>query len=95
MFMDLDGLAAAIASLDLVISPAVNIRQFSGSLGVPTSFLVSGASLDWRRNEHDDHDLIYGSTVHRRIDNPENLLACLQQDIAEALARKASRASGI
>ncbi len=91
MFKDLDGLAAAIASLDLVISPAVNIRQFSGSMGVPTSFLVSGASLDWRKAEYDAHDLIYSGTVHRRIDDPDNLIACLQQDITEALERKASR----
>ena len=88
MFRDLDGLAAAIASLDLVISPVVNIRQFSGSIGIPTSLLVSGASLDWRKDEYGDRDLIYSGTVHRRIDTPANLMACLQRDISEALERK-------
>lgn len=88
MFRDLDGLAAAIATLDLVISPAVNIRQFSGSMGIPTSLLVSGASLDWRKAEYGDQDLIYSGTVHRRIDAPDNLMASLQRDISEALERK-------
>lgn len=95
MFRDLDGLAAAIASLDLVISPAVNIRQFSGSIGIPTSLLVSGASQDWRKDEYGDRDLIYSGTVHRKIDAPDNLMASLQRDISEALERKSSGASGI
>ena len=88
MFRDLDGLAAAIAALDLVISPAVNIRQFSGCLGIPTSFLVSGASVEWRKAEQDDHDVIYPHTVHRRIEKSEDMITYLQQDIDNALKRK-------
>ena len=92
MFKELDGLAAAISSLDLIISPAVNIRQFSGCMGIPTSFLVSGTSLEWRKAEQDDHDVIYPHTVHRRIEKSEDMITYLQQDIDNALKRKGSGA---
>jgi len=91
MYDDLDGLAAAIAALDMVISPAVNIRQVSGSLGVPTSFLVSSSSIDWRKEEDGEMDVIYKKTIHRRIEDVDAMCALLQQDI-DAMVEKKARA---
>ena len=46
---DLDGLAGAIASLDLVISPPTNIVELAGMLDIPTILLSRSRTTAWRR----------------------------------------------
>lgn len=57
---DFDGLASAIASLDLVISPPTNIIELAGMLGVPAWLLSTSRTTAWRRMP-DGSDIWYPS----------------------------------
>ncbi|WP_420403764.1 tetratricopeptide repeat protein [Nisaea sp.] len=58
---DLDGLAALIAAMDMVISPANNTVHFAGAAGVPTWVMLT-ARPNWPWGLHRDDSLWYPET---------------------------------
>lgn len=59
---DLDGLAALVASMDVVVSPPNNTVHFAGALGVPCHVMLP-VDPDWRWGK-DEHYLRWYNTVY-------------------------------
>ncbi|WP_299185949.1 tetratricopeptide repeat protein [uncultured Psychrobacter sp.] len=64
---DFEGLAALIANLDLIISPATVIAEFAGLVGAPTLLTSNSREIDWRVLM-DGSDLWFKDVKHIRAD---------------------------
>lgn len=63
-FNDLDGVAALMQCLDLVISPATTVAELAGALGRPTFMLSNSSELHWRKRPGTQQDVWYDSMTH-------------------------------
>lgn len=62
---DFEGLAALMANLDLVVSPATTIAEFAGLVGAPTLLTSNSREIDWRILP-DENDLWFKNIAHIR-----------------------------
>jgi capsular polysaccharide export protein len=63
-YNDLDGTAALMKALDLVISPATTVAELAGALGCPTWLLSNSSELHWRKKDNSDVDVWYNTVRH-------------------------------
>jgi len=72
---DFEGLAALMANLDLVVSPATTIAEFAGLVGVSTLLTSNSREIDWRILPN-GNDLWFKNVKHIRADrNVSNIAA--------------------
>lgn len=65
-FLDLDGLAALVAAMDVVVSPPNNTVHFAGALGVPCHIMLP-VDPDWRWGEDGAESRWYDTVrLHRQ-----------------------------
>lgn len=82
---DLDGLASAISTLDVVVSPGTNIVELAGMLDIPTILLSTSHATSWRRNE-DGSDVWFqrGKVMFAEpIENRKVLMELVALDLTE------------
>ena len=63
-FNDLDGVAALMKSLDLIVTAATTVDALAGSLGCPTWILSNSSELNWRKVEGGLTDIWHNSMTH-------------------------------
>lgn len=89
-FNDLDGVAALMECLDLVVSPATTVVELAGALGRPTLLLSNSSELHWRKRE-DGSDLWHRSVRHvegSTLGNKLSLAAAAGAAIRAAVAMR-------
>ncbi|MGE3313861.1 MAG: tetratricopeptide repeat protein, partial [Planctomycetaceae bacterium] len=89
---DLDGLAAQIVALDLVITVDNSTAHLAGALGVPVWTIVPFAS-DWRWQMHRETSPWYPSMRLFRQEAPADWIPVLSRVAAELSAQFSSRSS--
>lgn len=67
-FNDLEGVAALMCCLDLVVAPATTVVELAGALGCPTLLLSNAHEIRWRRRAGTRQDVWHGSTTHVEAD---------------------------
>lgn len=60
-FDDLDGVAALMSCLDLVISPATTVAELAGAIGVKTWLFSNSSELNWRSRDSSNSDAWHSS----------------------------------
>jgi capsular polysaccharide export protein len=80
-FNDLDGVAALMECLDLVVAPATTVVELAGALGRPTLLLSNSSELHWRKRE-DGTD-----SWHRSIKHVEGEILGDKHSLAAAAAK--------
>jgi capsular polysaccharide export protein len=60
-YNDLDGVAALLKCMDLVIAPATTVVELSGALGCPTWMFSNSSEIDWRKIDEDGTDVWHNS----------------------------------
>lgn len=63
-FDDLDGVAALMECLDLVVAPATAVVELAGALGRPTFLLSNSSELQWRKIPGSRMDTWHNSIMH-------------------------------
>jgi capsular polysaccharide export protein len=63
-FNDLEGVAALMQCLDLVIAPATTVVELAGALGCPTLLLSNSSELHWRKRPNTRIDVWHRSVTH-------------------------------
>lgn len=63
-YNDLDGVAALMANLDLVIAPCTTVLELAGALGRPAFLLSNSSELHWRKRPGTMIDVWHGSVEH-------------------------------
>lgn len=63
-YNDLEGVAALMCCLDLVIAPATTVVELSGALGCPTWLLSNSSELHWRKIPGTKTDVWHNSIHH-------------------------------
>lgn len=61
---DLDGVAALMSCLDLIIAPATTVVELAGALGRPTWLLSNSSELHWRKIPGTETDVWHSSILH-------------------------------
>lgn len=90
-FHDLDGLAALVAAMDMVVSPTNNTVHFAGALGLPCHVMLP-VDPDWRWGEDGcDCRWYEGTRLHRQRRDGD--WAPVIESVARALRRKDTPAS--
>ncbi len=83
-FDDLDGLAALVAAMDLVVSPPNNTVHVAGALGVPCHVMLP-VDPDWRWGRDENYFRWYDTTVlhrQRRIGDWAPVVADVVQELS-------------
>lgn len=82
---DLEGVAALIKELDLVIAPHTMVKELSGAVGTQTLFMVPGgqAWVRWRADAETAKDIWHSSVLH--------VQSSQVGDKAEVVAKTATR----
>jgi capsular polysaccharide export protein len=79
-YNDLDGVAALMTCLDLVIAPATTVVELAGALGRPTLLLSNSTVLHWRKRPGTASDVWHRSICHVEGDtlgSKQSLVAAL------------------
>jgi capsular polysaccharide export protein len=63
-YNDLEGVAALMSCLDLVVAPATTVAELAGALGRPTLFLSNSSELHWRKLPGTKTDVWHRSLTH-------------------------------
>lgn len=63
-FNDLEGVAALMSCLDLIIAPATTVVELAGALGCPTLLLSNASELHWRKLPGTNVDVWQNSIIH-------------------------------
>ena len=85
-YNDLDGTAALMKALDLVISPATTVVELAGALGCPTWLLSNSSELHWRKKDNSDVDVWHNTVRHIEgtiLGNKESLVCNLVNQLKE------------
>jgi capsular polysaccharide export protein len=61
---DLDGVAALLKCLDLVIAPCTTVAELSGAVDQQTFILANSSELQWRIRPEDGRDIWHRSMEH-------------------------------
>jgi hypothetical protein len=69
---DLDGFAALLNELDLVIAPHTMVKEMAGAVGTPTLFMVPAgqAWVRWRAQGEKSADIWHPSVTHIQVTTP-------------------------
>jgi capsular polysaccharide export protein len=89
-FNDLDGVAALMECLDLVVAPATTVVELAGALGRPTLLLSNSSELHWRKRE-DGTDIWHRSVKHVEgeiLGDKHSLAAAAAKAIEAAIASR-------
>ena len=68
-YNDLDGVAALLKCMDLVIAPATTVVELAGALGCNTWMFSNSSEIDWRKIDEKGTDVWHNSI--RIIDTQE------------------------
>jgi capsular polysaccharide export protein len=63
-FNDLDGVAALMECLNLIVAPATTVFELAGALGRPTLLLSNSSEMHWRKIPGTDMDAWHHSITH-------------------------------
>jgi capsular polysaccharide export protein len=63
-FNDLEGVAALMRCMDLMISPATTVVELAGAVGVPTLLVSNSSELHWRKKPGTVTDVWHNSIQH-------------------------------
>ncbi|HBH25818.1 MAG TPA: hypothetical protein DDX54_00215 [Rhodospirillaceae bacterium] len=63
-YNDLDGVAALMAALPLIVAPATTVVELAGALGRPTWLLSNSSELHWRKINDTGTDVWHHSVTH-------------------------------
>ncbi|MDQ2185027.1 hypothetical protein RBI13_07455 [Alcaligenaceae bacterium A4P071] len=63
-FNDLEGVAALMLCLDLIVSPATTVVELAGAVGCPTLLLSNSSELHWRKRPNSSVDVWHRSITH-------------------------------
>jgi capsular polysaccharide export protein len=77
-YNDLDGVAALMACMDVVVSPATTVVELSGALGCRTFLLSNSSELHWRKKPGTSTDAWHNSVTHvegKRLGNKVDLIS--------------------
>lgn len=88
-FNDLDGVAALMNCLDLVVAPATTVVELAGALGCPTLLLSNSSELHWRKRPGTAVDVWHRSITHvegERLGDKASLIDNLARVIAQRFA---------
>ncbi|WP_374496643.1 capsular polysaccharide export protein, LipB/KpsS family [Vogesella indigofera] len=81
-YNDLDGVAALMNCLDLIIAPATTVVELAGALGRPTLMLSNSSELHWRKLPGTMIDVWHRSITHveaRQLGDKSSLIDVLAQ----------------
>ncbi|ASY56501.1 beta-3-deoxy-D-manno-oct-2-ulosonic acid transferase [Sinorhizobium sp. CCBAU 05631] len=91
-FDDIDGVAALMSELDLVVAPATTVAELSGACGVPTWLLSNTVELDGRKiSEGSLVDIWHNSMIHIEGDirgDKKSLVASLNRALLEFVGNR-------
>jgi capsular polysaccharide export protein len=86
-FDDIDGVAALMSKLDLVVAPATTVAELAGACGVPTWLLSNTVELDGRKVREDSLvDIWHNSMIHIEGDvrgDKKSLVSALRRQLVE------------
>jgi capsular polysaccharide export protein len=63
-YNDLDGVAALMAALPLIIAPCTTVLELAGALGRPTWFFTNSSEAHWRKIDDKGTDVWHHSVTH-------------------------------
>lgn len=84
-FEDLDGLAALVAAMDVVVSPPNNTVHFAGALDIPCHVMLP-VDPDWRWGEDEHYFRWYSRTIlhrQRRMGDWASVVDSVVQDLRQ------------
>jgi capsular polysaccharide export protein len=96
-YNDLDGAAAVMSSLDLVIAPATTPFELAAGLGVETWLLSNSSELHWRKCPGTDVDVWHNCLKHiegERLGDKKSLVDAAVMRLTAWSAATAKRAVG-
>lgn len=79
-YNDFEGVAALMACLDLIISPATTVVELAGALGRPTLLLSNSSELHWRKRPGTTIDVWHRSVSHvegEQLGDKQSLVSAL------------------
>lgn len=79
-YNDLEGVAALMSCLDLIVAPATTVVELAGALGRPTVLLSNSSELHWRKRPGTAVDVWHRSVTHVEGDRMGD-----KQSLVEAL----------
>jgi capsular polysaccharide export protein len=82
-YNDLDGVAALMSAIDLIIAPCTTVAELSGALGRPTWLLANSSETQWRIVNGENKDVWYNCMEHVEGQNYRN-----KTSLVEVLASK-------
>lgn len=82
-YNDLDGVAALMANLDLVIAPCTTVLELAGALGRPAFLLSNSSELHWRKRPGTLTDV-----WHRSVEHVESLVLGDKASLVANLVRR-------
>jgi capsular polysaccharide export protein len=71
-YNDLDGVAALMSCMDLIIAPATIAVEMAGALGVPTLFITNSTEANWRQRPGQSIDFWHNSVTHIKGSTPRD-----------------------
>lgn len=89
-YNDLDGVAALMACMDVVVAPATTVVELSGALGCKTLLLSNSSELHWRKRPGTNTDTWHSSMTHvegKRLGNKSDLIVELVERLRNDLVR--------
>jgi capsular polysaccharide export protein len=89
-YNDLDGVAALMTCMDLVVSPATTVVELSGALGCRTLLLSNSSELHWRKRPGTNTDVWHASITHvegKQLGNKVDLISELIERFNNDLVR--------
>jgi capsular polysaccharide export protein len=89
-YNDLDGVAALMACMDIVVAPTTTVVELSGALGCRTLLLSNSSEVHWRKRPGTNLDCWHSSVTHvegKRLGNKSDLIAQLVEVLRNDLVR--------
>lgn len=91
-YNDLDGVAALMSCMDLIIAPATIAVEMAGALGVPTLFITNSTEANWRQRPGQSIDFWHNSVVRIKGSTPrdksslvESLICATQKFLSKSI----------
>ncbi|MET0155494.1 MAG: hypothetical protein ABW189_05260 [Rickettsiales bacterium] len=95
-YNDLDGVAALMTCMDVIIAPATTVVELAGALGRQTLLLSNSSELHWREIDERGTDVWHHSVRHVRGDivgDKKSLVANLIKTLEETLRGEQAHAA--
>lgn len=94
-YNDLDGVAALMACMNVVVSPATTVAELSGALGCRTLLLSNSSELHWRKQPGTNTDCWHASITHvegKELGNKADLVSELMERLSNDFVGSTVRA---